>query len=116
MESFLVPIALFISITAVILGFIFNRTKVKTKQQQTLQKLIESGQNLSPELISSVARQDKNEHIDFSRGTLLISFSIAMVIFGLLGIEESGFAWLGAFPLALGFAFLIIHKVKRNAL
>ncbi len=114
MEGLFIPITLFVSIAAVILGFIINRTKVKTKQQQTLQKLIESGQNLSPELVASVARQEQSEHVDLSRGVLLISFAIAMVIFGLLGVDQAEFAWLGAFPLALGFAFLIIHKVKNN--
>jgi Mg2+ and Co2+ transporter CorA len=114
MEGLFIPITLFVSIAAVLLGFIFNRTKVKAKQQQTIQKIIESGQNLSPELIASVAKKEQNEHVDISRGILLICFAVAMVIFGLMGIKDSGFAWLGAFPLALGVAFLIIDKIKRS--
>ncbi|WP_286262889.1 DUF6249 domain-containing protein [Thalassotalea atypica] len=116
MAQHIIPIVLFISIATVLLGLIVNRTKMKSKQQQTLQRLIESGQALSPELVMSISKQTQSEHADFSRGVLLIGFACAVIVYGLYGLDdEPGFSWLGIFPLAIGIAFLVINKVKQRA-
>jgi hypothetical protein len=109
-----IPIILFICFATVIWSYINHLSKTKKEQQATLQKLIESGQALSPELITSIAKpknQDNNQ--DFSRGILAIGLGIAVFIYGHFGlINEEEFTWLSAFPLTIGIAFLFIHKFK----
>jgi len=113
-----IPIVMFICIAAVLWNFINHITKSKKEQQATLQKLIDSGQALSPELITSIAKpKNQSDNKDFSRGILAISLAFAIFIYGHFGlVNEEEFTWLSAFPLAIGIAFLFIHKFKPKDL
>lgn len=109
-----IPISLFVCIAVIIWTYINHLSTSKKEQQLTLQKLIDSGQALSPELITSIAKpknQDNNQ--DFSRGILAIGLAVAVFIYGFFGlVSEEEFTWLSAFPLSIGIAFLLIHKFK----
>ncbi len=107
-----IPVFLFICIAAVIWSYINHVTKVKQEQQVTLQKLIDSGQALSPELIASIAKpKNQNENKDFSRGILSIAIAVGIFIYGYFGIvNEEEFTWLAAFPLTIGIGYLFIYK------
>lgn len=112
----LVPIALFICATSVIWAFLKYSNTIKTKQQETIQKIIDSGQAISPEIVTSIAKPIANdENKDFSRGVLLIALAIAMTVYGLFGFADDDFTGLGVFPFALGAAFLFINKFKSKA-
>lgn len=115
MNEMMIPIVLFICVMIVILSFFYYATQAKLEQQKTLQRLIDNGQTLSPELVASIAKPNpsNNTDKDFSRGILLISFSLAILLYGWLALEnESEFMGLSAFPFAIGAAFLLIHKFK----
>jgi len=115
MNEVMIPIILFICVGAVIWSFLFYSAKSKAEQQKTLQQLIENGQTLSPELVASIAKPNpsNNTDKDFSRGILLVSFSVAIMFYGWLALEgEPEFIGLAAFPFALGAAFLFIQKYK----
>ena len=107
-----VPIIFFISIAVGVWGYFLYAYKAKEQQQDTLKKLIDNGQTLSPELITSIAKpQGGDANKDFSRGILLVSFAAALGLFGLLG-DESHVIRSGLFPLFLGVAYLLIWKFK----
>jgi hypothetical protein len=113
-----IPIVMFICIAVVLWSYINHITKSKKEQQATLQKLIDSGQALSPELITSIAKpKSLSNNKDFSRGVLAIGLAFAIFIYGYFGlVNEEGFTWLSAFPLTIGIAFLFIHKFKPKDL
>jgi len=118
MNELMIPVVLFICLMIVILAFFYYSTQAKSEQQKTLQQLIENGQTLSPELVASIAKPNPANNIDkdFSRGVLLISFSLAIVIYGWLGLEnEPEFIALSAFPFTIGTAFLLIHKFRPKS-
>ena len=111
----LIPIFMFIGLASVIYFYLKHLTDVKQEQQKTLQKLIDSGQPLSPELITSIAKPKSSSGVnkDLSRGLIAISLAVAVFIYGFYGLgKDLEFLWLGIFPFALGIAFLIIHKFK----
>jgi len=110
-----IPVTLFISIAVGVWGYFLYAYKAKEQQQDTLKKLIDNGQTLSPELITSIAKpQGSDAGKDFSRGILLIAFALALGLFGILG-NETQVIRAGLFPLFLGLAFLLIWKFKpRN--
>ena len=115
MAGHLVPIVLFVSFAATMIGLLYYRHKIKGKQQQTIQKLIEKDQQLTPELIAAIGKKSESEHSDLTRGVVLISFSIAIVLYGWIALEsEPKFSGLGLFPLALGIAYLVINKMKKQ--
>jgi hypothetical protein len=109
-----IPISLFICIAIVIWTYINHLSAAKKEQQSTLQKLIDSGQALSPDLITSIAKpKNQDDNRDFSRGILAIGLAFAVFIYGYFGlVNEEEFTWLSAFPLSIGIAFLFIHKFK----
>jgi hypothetical protein len=112
-----IPIVLFIMIALTIWSFLFFNNKNKKDQQLTLQKLIDSGQALSPELIASIAKPqklpDSNVDSDFSKGLLAVGLAIAIFVYGYFGLrEETEFMWFSVFPLMIGIAFLLIFKFK----
>ncbi len=109
-----VPIIFFISIAMGVWGYLLFNYKAKEQQQNTLKKLIDNGQALSPELIASIAKPQKSDTSkDFSRGVLLIAFSLALGLFGYLD-DNMDVTRAGLFPLFLGAAFLLIWKFKPN--
>jgi len=118
MNELMIPVVLFICMMIVILAFFYYSTQAKSEQQKTLQQLIENGQTLSPELVASITKpnQSNNTDKDFSRGVLLISFSLAIVIYGWLALDsEPEFIGLSAFPFAIGVAFLLIQKFRPKS-
>ena len=116
MSEHLVPIILFISFAAIIIGLLYYRHKIKAKQQQTIQKLIEKEQQLTPELIAAIGKKSESEHSDLSRGVVLIAFAVAIVLYGTIALyDDPEFAALGVFPFAIGIAYLVINKVKKQA-
>lgn len=110
----LIPIILFICIAIVIWAYFHFATKTKKEQLQTVQKVIDSGQNLSPELIASIAKPAPSDRTkDFSRGILFIAFAIAFFIFGALGIDHNDkVMWISVFPFSIGVAYLLIFKFR----
>lgn len=107
-----IPIILFISVAVGVWGYFLYSYKTKEQQQSTLKKLIDNGQTLSPELITSIAKpQGGDSGKDFSRGILLIAFSLALGLFGFLD-NEMDVTRAGLFPLFLGIAYLLIWKFK----
>jgi len=112
MNELWIPIILFISISVSVWGYFLFSYKIKEKQQGTLKKLIDNNQALSPELIASIAQpQGSDSGKDFSRGILLIAFSLALGLFGFLD-NEMDVTRTGLFPLFLGIAYLLIWKFK----
>jgi len=107
-----IPIILFICIAVGVWGYFLYAYKAKEQQQDTLKKLIDNGQTLSPELITSIAKpQGSDSGKDFSRGILLIAFALALGLFGYLD-SEMDVTRAGLFPLFLGIAYLLIWKFK----
>lgn len=117
MSGEMIPIIFFICLALVVWSFFFYGSKAKKEQQDTIQKMIESGQALSPDLIASIAKpSDSDDSRDFSRGVLLISVALSVVLYGKFGIDsEPEFMSLGFFPLTLGIAYLFIWKFKPKS-
>lgn len=113
-----IPVFMFICIAVVLWKIISHLTEIKNTQQSTLQKLIDSGKPLTPELLMAIAKpKTPNNNKDLSRGLIAISIAFAIFIYGMFGLNsEPEFMWLAAFPLMLGLAFMLIHKFRPKDL
>ena len=90
----------------------------RTKEQfhTTLQKLIESGQELSPELIESVPgykgrRKDKN---DIRSGLVTSGVGIGIALFGHFGVGEQPLFGIGLLVLSIGVGILAYGIYSKN--
>ena len=93
--------------------------KNKDKFHSTLQKLIESGQEVSPELLQSIPgyKKEKNgERNDIRSGTITAGVGIGIVLFGQFGVAETPLVGVGLLVLSIGLGFLaygIYNKDKK---
>jgi len=90
--------------------------RAKEQFHTTLQKLIESGQELSPELIESVPgykgrRKDKN---DIRSGLVTSGVGIGIALFGHFGAEDQAVFGIGLLVLSIGVGILAYGIYSKN--
>ena len=90
--------------------------RAKEQFHTTLQKLIESGQELSPELMESVPgykgrRKDKN---DIRSGLVTSGVGIGIALFGHFGAEEQALFGIGLLVLSIGVGILAYGIYSKN--
>ena len=92
----------------------------KNKEQfhSTLQKLIESGQELSPELLQSIPgyKKENGKRNDIRTGTITTGVGIGIALFGQFGVAVIQLVGIGllAFSIGLGIlAYGIYNKDKK---
>lgn len=117
-EEVLIPIFFFLTVGVAVVAFLIYRYRNFVAAQDTLQKLIDSEQALSPELIQSIGiKKPPAPFADLRRGILLVAFGIATALFGQFIPEEEAhqvFLGLSAFPTFLGIGFFIAHYLGKK--
>ena len=96
----------------------FNNKK-KEQFHASLQKLIESGQQLTPELLQSIpgyVEEDKKVS-DIKSGAILIGIGVGVVLLGYLGLHSTVVWASGLLVASLGLALLAvgIYTEKKNS-
>ena len=90
----------------------------RAKQQfhATLQKLIESGQELSPELLESVPgyKAGKKDKDDIRSGLITSGVGIGIALFGHFGAEEQALFGIGLLVLSIGVGILAYGIYSKN--
>ena len=90
----------------------------KEQFHTTLQKLIESGQELSPELLQSIPgyKKENGKRNDIRTGTITSGVGIGIVLFGQFGAQETELVGIGLLVLSIGLGILaygIYNKDKK---
>ena len=91
--------------------------RAKEQFHATLQKLIESGQELSPELLESVPgykagkRKDKD---DIRSGLITAGTGIGLALFGHFGVGEQPLFGIGLLVLSIGLGILAYGIYSKN--
>lgn len=129
MEDF-IPIfaifAVFGTITAIVVGPTFLKSRERREMQQTLRHAIDKGQDLPPEVIEVMTR-DVSKNLpsrtrDIRRGVMWMATGIGIGLFGVL--NDMGSGWdrdfgdgllgVAAIPLTIGVAFIILSFFNKN--
>lgn len=120
-EDILVPFFFFATISLIIyIVSIFNSKKRNTIHE-TIRHAIDSGQQVSPELIEKMSAVTDPVRADLRRGVLFIAFGVAFSILGIgIGLQhgEAIFPIFGVagFPIIMGLAYLGLWAgAKKNA-
>jgi hypothetical protein len=96
--------------------FYFDKRN-KEQFHTTLQKLIESGQELSPDLIQSIPgyKMDKNgNRNDIRSGTITVAVGIGIALFGFIGVQEEALIGIGLLVFSIGMGILVYGIYNRN--
>ena len=134
MEDF-IPIfaifAVFGSITAIIVGPSYLKSKERREMQATVRAAIDKGQPLPPEVIDALSTEaTKNipsRSRDIRRGIIWLAVGIGMAAFSLINeMLDLGDDWndgpnfdgsllgLAAIPVTIGLAFIVLSFFNKN--
>lgn len=117
MEGILVPIAMFLGLTIIITFFFWFRFRGRSEMQQTIRTAIDKGQELTPELVKTLAmpRQPRKDK-DLRLALIWVAVAIGIALFGtaMRSIEDEVFfimLGLASFPLMIGLAYGVLYRV-----
>ena len=133
MEDF-IPIfaifAVFGSITAIIVGPTWLKSREKREVQETVRRAIDKGQDLPPEVIDAMTREvSKNlpsRSRDVRRGIIWLAVGIGLAAFGVINDMSSwngddwggnfgdGMLGVAAIPITIGLAFIALSFFNPN--
>ena len=93
----------------------FN-TKKEEKFHDTLQELIRSGQELSPEILKGIPgfRATPEARDDIRTGTIATGVGIGIALFGQFGVAETPLVGIGLLVFSIGLAFLAYGTYSRK--
>ena len=116
----LIPIVAIVMPLGIVIAIFYFDTKNKDKFHSTLQKLIESGQEVTPELLQSIpgykTESENGKKNDIRTGTITTGVGIGIAIFGQFGVAETALVGIGLLVSSIGLAFLaygIYNKDKK---
>ena len=122
-------IAVFGSITAIIVGPTWLKSREKREMQATLRHAMDKGQSLPPEVIDAltqdVSRNLPSRSRDLRRGVIWLAVGIGIAAFGLINdLSSGGTDWgdnlgdgllgVAAIPVTIGLAFIVLSFFNKN--
>ena len=115
MEGLLAVIGIFGMPVFIVFIYFYFANKSKEQFHTTLQKLIESGQELSPELLQSIPgyKEENGERNDIRRGTITSGLGIGIAFFGLI-ISVTELVGIGTLVLSIGLGILAYGIYNKN--
>jgi hypothetical protein len=91
--------------------------KREERFHQTLQELIQSGQELTPELLEGLPgykKEENGERNDIRSGIITASVGIGIALFGYIGVEEEALIGIGLLVFSIGLGILVYGIYSRN--
>ena len=117
MWALLIPLAGIAMPVGIVWIIFYYDNRTKEQFHTTLQKLIESGQELSPELLESVpgykAGKGKDKD-DIRSGFITSGVGIGIALFGHFGVEEQELFGIGLLVLSIGVGILAYGIYSKN--
>ncbi|GAB4138462.1 MAG: hypothetical protein Tsb0016_04460 [Sphingomonadales bacterium] len=114
----LVPFIVFASTASTVIAYFLFRHRNHVAVQQTLQKAIDGGQALTPEMVQALGVHAAPTPLaDLRRAVLFIGFGAGAAIFSQFFPDaEASRAILGvaAFPIMLGIGYGIVYLINRQ--
>jgi hypothetical protein len=112
-----IPIVMFIVLGIVVLGFFYWNHKNRLSIMDTVQKAMDQGKDLTPELLASLGAAVNPRMRDLRRGVVFLSLGIAGLLCSLFfDVHDvvNGIRAGSVFPLMLGIGFLLVWKLNKD--
>ena len=120
MEDILIPIFGIVGVFGMpvfIVWIVYYFSSRSEKQfHQTLQELIKSGQELSPDILAGIPgyKKGNGERNDIRTGTITAGVGIGIALFGGIGVEEEALIGIGLLVFSIGLGILGYGVYNRN--
>ena len=130
MEDFIPLFAIFAvfgTITAIVVGPTYLKSKERREMQATVRAAIDKGQPLPPEVIEALGKEaTKNlpsRTRDIRRGIIWLAVGVGMAAFGIIsdwdgnewnGGMDNGLLGVAAIPVTIGLAFIVLSFFNKN--
>lgn len=117
MEGILVPISMFAMLAIVIPAYFFWNHRNRVSIMETVQKAIDQGKDLTPELLMSLGATMNPRMRDLRRGVVFLSLGIAGLLCSLFfDVPDvvNGIRAGSVFPLMLGLGFMVVWKMNKD--
>jgi len=115
-ESWILLVVILLFGAVVIIGLFLSHAR-RMKPHQVLEKSIDKGYELTPEVLEKVSQVKTPKDRDLRRGITLISISIAVFLFSYAIPDEDDakifFRAMALFPFFIGCGFLLMWKLNR---
>ena len=117
MEETWIPIILFMVIGFTVLGYFYWNSRNRQAIMDTVQKAMDNGKELTPELLIQMGAAVNPRARDLRRGIVIFSIGVATLLCSLFFIDTDVVSGLRAgsmFPLMIGAGFLLVWKLNAN--
>jgi hypothetical protein len=126
--AILIPLAGMIFVGAIVITPMVLRSQERARMHNTLRRLHDEGQTVTPEMLQALQPQDVFSNIprtpiaDLRRGLILFAVALGMVCLGFaLDLGSSNYEPLwpligaAAFPGLIGLSFLVMWRLKLSS-
>ena len=114
----LIPIVMFLCFFGAFAVFAYYRAQWRSEQQNTLRQAIDKDQPLTQELVQARSGQGKPlRYRDLRRGLVLLAIALSMFGFSIIVPSDEPnniVRGLALFPLLVGLAYVIMHKLDLD--
>jgi hypothetical protein len=117
MSGELIPMVLFAVVGITVLGYFYWNHKNRASIMETVQKAIDQGGEMTPELLTQLGATGNPRFRDMRRGIVFLSLGVAGLLCSLFFPDPdvvNGIRAGSVFPLMLGAGFLIVWKLNRD--
>ena len=112
-----IPIVLFIVLGFTVLGYFYWNYRNRVTIMSTVEKAMDQGQELTPELLVQLGAAGNPRIRDMRRGVVFLSLGVAGFLCSLFFTDQevvNGIRAGTVFPLMLGLGFLLVWKLNKD--
>lgn len=116
-EGIFIPIIMFIMLGIVLVAYFYWNHKNRASIMEVVHKAIETGKELTPELLVQLGAAVNPRMRDMRRGIVFLSLGIAGLLCSLFFNDPevvNGIRAGSVFPLMLGLGFLLVWKLNTD--
>ena len=109
-----IPIFIALSVMGIFTGFFYFNSRTKISLHSAVEKALEKGEKLTPELLKTLQTPGKGKFGDLRKGILWLAVGAALALIGIFnsGGQDHGPAFLALFPIFIGIGYVVIWKLN----
>ena len=101
----------------IVLTVLYFENKKKEKFHETVQAVMKSGQEVTPELLQSIPGYAvQGNHNDIRKGFIVAGVGLGVVLFGKFGVYQEELFGIGLLVLSIGIGFLMYGYYAKTHL
>lgn len=114
MSDVWIPIFIALAVMGVFIGFFYYNSRTKVSLHRSLEKALEKGEKLTPELLKTLQTPSRGKFGDLRKGILWLAFGLAAVIATTFSPEQhdNNPVFIALFPVFIGLGYIVIWKLN----